>query len=156
MTRFGFDDRWIDFSMWQKLPLSYARWWALPDVEWLRTTLPWEVQWVRMGDDRWLTVGGPDSLVLDWQWVMHVDCPWRLSDGDLVAISSDDEPSYPRVSARLSRLPGVSILGVEAGPGSGLLFSLSDGSWLSISPGTDSWPPESYRVHVWGSTLESD
>jgi len=109
-----------------------------------------------MGDDRGLTVGGPDPMIMDWQWVMHIHCPWKLSEEEFVFISSEDEASYPRVAARLSRLPGVSVVGVEPADDNGLLFVLSDGSELAVRPLPDSRYAEPYRIHIWGGTLVAD
>jgi hypothetical protein len=157
MLRVEGDPRWLDWDVWQKLPLSYPEWWALPDLEWMRATLPWPVAWARMGQDRALVIGGWDPVVANWQWWLEADCAWTLYEDDFVFISSADEAGFPRVAERLSALAGQQVTDVGVGPGNGdsHVFRFSHGSWLVVAPNRRArWPARScLRVHVWGGTI---
>jgi len=155
MTRVDGDSKWVDYDAWAQLPLSYGEWWNLPDLEWMRATLPWEVGWAGMGSTHQFIVGGLDRIVVHWPWFLTVECPWVLWENAQVFVSWEDECSYPRVGNCIGSLVGHSVVEIRStsGQGDGLSFVFSNGFWLDVSPWVGSERASSYQVHMWGATL---
>jgi len=141
------------YEAWKRLPLSFSEWQALPGLEWMRLTLPWQVERAEVVSGYMLNMGGRDSLVEDAQWFLTVDCPWRLCGQDGSVSWEDDDSEMAKV---VDCLPGTSVLEVQAASVNGdePVFTLSNGWWLEVSPFSDLHPAsDPYVIQVWGTTF---
>ena len=154
MSRTEFDDRWIGYQAWTRLPISYSQWWDLPDLAWMRATLPWEVGWARMTDSHGLMMGGIDAVVGDWPWLMSMQSPWALWEDEYAFISWQDERDYPRVVECINRLVAQRVVEILSQPGqeNELVFVFSNGYRL-VLPFVETDCVDLFRLHIWGATL---
>jgi len=141
----------ISHDAWRRTPVSFPEWFAMPMVEAISMTLPWDIERAGVVSGFVLNIGGRDPIVDGAPWYLTAQCPWVLSGGGKNVSWDDDDLGDDIVAAVVGRQ--IVQVGALSEDGDEPTFTLSDGFRLVLSPFSDPFPgPDPYWIRVWGTT----